>query len=51
MHTPNTNMKKIMITVNGEPVGSGLLLDSVTFRPLNDCAELTDPAQETANEQ
>lgn len=40
MYTTNTNFKKIRVTVNGEPVGNGLLLDSVTFRPIS--AEAAD---------
>lgn len=36
MYTTNPDFKKIQVTVNGEPVGNGLLLDSVTFRPITD---------------
>lgn len=28
------NVKKIMITVNGKPVGNGLLIDKITYAPV-----------------
>ncbi|MFC7677993.1 hypothetical protein [Paenibacillus sp. GCM10028914] len=28
------NVKKIMVTVNGKPVGNGLLIDKVTYAPV-----------------
>lgn len=28
------NVKKIMITVNGKPVGNGLVIDKVTYAPV-----------------
>lgn len=28
------NVKKIMITVNGKPVGNGLLIDKTTYAPV-----------------
>ncbi|WP_170308011.1 hypothetical protein [Paenibacillus dakarensis] len=28
------NLKRIMITVNGKPVGNGLLIDKVTYAPV-----------------
>ncbi|CAM4146961.1 hypothetical protein [Saccharibacillus endophyticus] len=34
MYTTNSNFTKITVTLNGEPVGNELLLDSVTFRPV-----------------
>ncbi|CAM3497736.1 MULTISPECIES: hypothetical protein [Saccharibacillus] len=36
MHTESENPMRIMITLNGEPVGKGLLLDSVTYRPVGE---------------
>ncbi|WP_179087356.1 hypothetical protein [Paenibacillus glucanolyticus] len=30
----DNNVKKIMITVNGKPVGNGLLIDKVTYAPI-----------------
>lgn len=33
--TKENNVKKIMITVNGKPVGNGLLIDKVTYAPVN----------------
>ncbi|WP_181151035.1 hypothetical protein [Paenibacillus sp. PCH8] len=30
----NTSTKTIMITVNGEPVGRKLVIDSVTYAPI-----------------
>ncbi|MFD1885885.1 hypothetical protein [Paenibacillus wenxiniae] len=38
MHQTNfeSNFKKVMITVNGEPVGKGLVIDSVTYAPVRD---------------
>ncbi|WP_322902935.1 hypothetical protein [Paenibacillus campi] len=30
------NFKKVMITVNGEPVGKGLVIDSVTYAPVRE---------------
>ncbi|MEK4074706.1 MULTISPECIES: hypothetical protein [Paenibacillus] len=32
----NTSTKTIMITVNGEPVGRKLVIDSVTYAPVNE---------------
>ena len=31
-----SNFKKVMITVNGEPVGKGLVIDSVTYAPVRE---------------
>ncbi|WP_169725594.1 hypothetical protein [Paenibacillus bovis] len=43
------NFKKIMITVNGEPVGDGLLIDRVTYAPVRDNREnIQDSSSETA---
>ncbi|MBR2567209.1 MAG: hypothetical protein IKE29_21715 [Paenibacillus sp.] len=33
---PNTLTKTIVITVNGEPVGRKLIIDSVTFAPVSE---------------
>ncbi|MGG4344018.1 hypothetical protein [Paenibacillus lautus] len=30
----DNNVKKIMVTVNGKPVGNGLLIDKVTYAPI-----------------
>ncbi|WP_336759251.1 hypothetical protein [Paenibacillus sp. USHLN196] len=32
----NTSTKTIMITVNGEPVGRKLVIDSVTYAPVTE---------------
>lgn len=34
MMMKENNMKKIMITVNGKPVGNGLWIDKVTYAPI-----------------
>ena len=31
----DSNVKKIMITVNGKPIGNGLLIDKVTYAPVS----------------
>ncbi|MBO2944007.1 hypothetical protein JJQ72_08520 [Paenibacillus sp. F411] len=31
----DNNVKKIMITVNGKPVGSGLWIDKTTYAPVD----------------
>lgn len=43
MYVPNesTSTKTIMITLNGEPVGRKLIIDSVTYAPVAE----TDSAQ------
>ncbi|WP_166273192.1 hypothetical protein [Saccharibacillus alkalitolerans] len=51
MYTTNTNFKKITVTVNGEPVGNGLLLDSVTFRPVNEDTNLLAVSEKSAAKQ
>ncbi|GGN98973.1 hypothetical protein [Saccharibacillus kuerlensis] len=51
MYTTNSNFKKIMVTVNGEPVGNGLVLDSITFRPVNEQNDSFDTQQKTALKQ
>ena len=35
MDNKNSNLKKVMITVNGKPVGDGLLIDKITYVPVN----------------
>ncbi|GEM_PF-5637293 len=35
MYATDSNLTKIIVTVNGEQVGNGLVLDSVTFRPVD----------------
>ena len=47
--TKEDNVKKIMITVNGKPVGSGLLIDKVTYAPVNRTAE-SYPGQNESGE-
>lgn len=42
------NFKKITITVNGEPVGNGLLIDRVTYVPVRDNRETQDTAKDSA---
>lgn len=34
MQNKEKNYKKMLITVNGEPVGKGLLIDKVTYAPI-----------------
>ncbi|MGG1879636.1 hypothetical protein ABDI30_18950 [Paenibacillus cisolokensis] len=31
----DNNIKKIMITVNGKPVGNGLFIDKITYAPVH----------------
>ncbi|GAB6929264.1 hypothetical protein JCM10914A_32470 [Paenibacillus sp. JCM 10914] len=33
-----SNVKKIKITVNGKPVGNGLIIDKVTYAPVQGSA-------------
>lgn len=35
MQNKEKNYKKMVITVNGEPVGNGLLIDKVTYAPIS----------------
>ncbi len=49
MYTTNSTFKKITVTLNGEPVGNGLLLDSVTFRPVNAEAANSETEHETSS--
>ncbi|MGF7047059.1 hypothetical protein J2T13_001561 [Paenibacillus sp. DS2015] len=34
MQNSEKNVKKIIITVNGEPVGNGILIDTITYAPI-----------------
>jgi len=34
MQKKEKNYRKLLVTVNGEPVGNGLLIDKVTFAPI-----------------
>ncbi len=49
MYATDSNLTKIIVTVNGEPVGNGLLLDSVTFRPVSPESSVLESAAETAS--
>lgn len=40
------NYRKIQITVNGEPVGDELVLDRVTYAPVNDEDHKADKANQ-----
>lgn len=40
------NYRKIQITVNGEPVGDGLVLDRVTYAPLREEENQADKANQ-----
>ncbi|WP_179218426.1 hypothetical protein [Saccharibacillus sp. O23] len=48
MYATDSNLTKIIVTVNGEQVGNGLLLDSVTFRPVNPESSVLKVAADTA---
>jgi len=41
MQNKEKNYKKMLVTVNGEPVGNGLLIDKVTYAPIlnGSCSE------------
>ncbi|ODP29953.1 hypothetical protein PO903_10840 [Paenibacillus sp. PK4536] len=40
----DNNYRKIQITVNGEPVGDGLVLDRITYAPLREEDDKADKA-------
>lgn len=48
MHMNNNNVKKIMITVNGKPVGNGLVIDKVTYAPVGRTEESRSEASRAA---
>ncbi|MEW4368487.1 hypothetical protein [Paenibacillus kandeliae] len=47
MHETNfdPNFKKVMITVNGEPVGNGLVIDRITYAPVREHELANEAAQ------
>jgi len=45
----NNNVKKIMITVNGKPVGNGLVIDKVTYAPVGRTEEARSEASRAAS--
>lgn len=52
MQKNEKNYKKMLITVNGEPVGNGLLIDKVTYAPiLNGSTSDRDSQNITNNSQ
>lgn len=42
----DNNYRKIQITVNGEPVGDGLVLDRITYAPLREEDNKADKASQ-----
>ncbi|NMO95222.1 hypothetical protein [Paenibacillus lemnae] len=46
----DNNVKKIMITVNGKPVGNGLLIDKVTYAPVTGAAEYSLDTRSAASQ-
>ncbi len=48
MYSTNSDFKKIKVTVNGQPVGNGLVLDSITFRPITGESEGLETLRKSA---